>query len=158
MAFQILLNFLIALTWMFLQNNYSVNTFIIGYLLGLLIIFGIRRFFVRRFYLLNIIAIIKLLFIFIKELILANIEVLKLILAPKLTMQPGIFALETDLKKDWEITMLANLITLTPGTLVVDVSSDGRVLFIHAVDIDDIEKARQDIKNSFEEAIKEVSR
>jgi multicomponent Na+:H+ antiporter subunit E len=73
-------------------------------------------------------------------------------------MQPAIFALETDLEKDWEITLLSNLITLTPGTLVIEVSEDNKTLYIHAMDIDDVEQAKLDIKNSFEKAIKEVSR
>lgn len=158
MAFQILLNGFVAFIWMFLQNDYSGSTFFIGYVLGLLIIFALRRFFPRRFYLYNVIAVIKLIFIFLKELVLSNIAVLKVILSPKLTMRPGIFALETELEKDWEITLLANLITLTPGTLVVDVSDDNKTLYIHAMDIDDVDQVRMDIKNSFEKAIKEVSR
>ncbi|MDQ0163906.1 Na+/H+ antiporter subunit E [Bacillus alveayuensis] len=158
MAFQILLNGFVAFIWMFLQNDYSGSSFFIGYVLGLLIIFALRRFFPRRFYLYNVIAVIKLIFIFLKELVLSNIAVLKVILSPKLTMRPGIFALETELEKDWEITLLANLITLTPGTLVVDVSDDNKTLYIHAMDIDDVDQVRMDIKNSFEKAIKEVSR
>ncbi|WP_243290475.1 Na+/H+ antiporter subunit E [Bacillus sp. FJAT-47783] len=158
MAFQILLNSFIAFIWMFLHNSYSTSSFLVGYMIGLLIIFGLRRFFPRRFYLCNVLAVINLVLIFFKELILSNISVLKVILSPKLNMQPGIFALETSLKKDWEITLLANLITLTPGTLVVDISDDNKTLYIHAMDIDDVEQARNDIKNSFERAIKEVSR
>lgn len=158
MAFQILLNSFIAFIWMFLQNSYSASSFFIGYVLGLFVIYGLRRFFPRRFYLYNVWAVINLVLIFFKELILSNISVLKVVLSPKLDMRPGIFALETSLKKDWEITLLANLITLTPGTLVVDVSDDNRTLYIHAMDIDDVEQARNDIKNSFEKAIKEVSR
>ncbi|WP_243387683.1 Na+/H+ antiporter subunit E [Bacillus kexueae] len=158
MAFQILLNSLIAFIWMFLQNSYTASSFVVGYVLGLFIIFALRRFFHRRFYLYNVIAVIKLLLIFIKELILSNLSVLKVIISPKLNMKPGIFSLETTLEKDWEITLLANLITLTPGTLVIDVSDDNKTLFIHAMDLDDVEQARQDIRESFEKAIKEVSR
>ena len=73
-------------------------------------------------------------------------------------MTPGIFALETELEKDWEITILSNLITLTPGTCVLEVSDDNKTLYIHAMDIDDVEQAKLDIKNTFEKAIKEVSR
>lgn len=64
MAFQILLNFMIAITWMLLQDDYSFITFFIGYLLGIIILFALRRFFPRRFYLYNIAAVIKLIFIF----------------------------------------------------------------------------------------------
>jgi multicomponent Na+:H+ antiporter subunit E len=158
MAFQILLNFFLAFIWMFLSNDYSSLAFFKGYFFGGLIMFALRRFFDNRFYLLNVIAVIKLFFIFCSELIKANIAVLKVILSPKLTMRPGIFALETELEKDWEITVLSNLITLTPGTLVLEVSEDNKTLYIHAMDIDDVEQARLDIKNTFEKAIKEVSR
>ncbi len=73
-------------------------------------------------------------------------------------MRPGIFAYPTVLKKDWEITVLSNLITLTPGTLVVDVSPDNKILYIHAIDIEDAEETIDSIRNSFEKAIMEVSR
>lgn len=78
-------------------------------------------------------------------------------LSPKLKIKPGIFAFRTDLKTDWEITILANMITLTPGTLVIDISDDRSILYIHAMDIEDAEKAIHDIRVSFEKAIQEVS-
>jgi multicomponent Na+:H+ antiporter subunit E len=158
MAFQILLNFFMAFVWMFLKTRYDVSTFLVGYILGLIILLGFRRFFTTRFYLLRVWAVIKLILIFNKELILSNFAVLKVILKPKLDIKPGIFALSTDLKKDWEITILANLITLTPGTLVVDVSHDNQILYIHAMDIQDVQESIDSIKNSFEKAIMEVSR
>jgi multicomponent Na+:H+ antiporter subunit E len=158
MAFQILLNFFLAFVWMFLSVSFTAQSFLIGFILGLLVIFAFRRFFTSRFYLLRVGAVVSLLFLFIKELILANISVLKVVLKPKLDFQPGIFALPTELKTDWEITLLANLITLTPGTLVVDVSFDNKVLYIHAIDIADVDESINEIKNSFEKAIMEVSR
>jgi len=158
MAFQILLNFILAFVWMFLKTSYSPASFFVGYFFGLLIIYIFRRFFTSRFYLLRVVAVLNLIYIFTLELILSNISVLKEVLRPKLNIKPGIFAFPTELKEDWEITMLANLITLTPGTLVVDVSPDNRILYVHAMDISDADEAIQSIKNTFEKAIMEVSR
>ncbi|NKE08334.1 MULTISPECIES: Na+/H+ antiporter subunit E [Mesobacillus] len=158
MAFQILLNFILAFVWMFLKTSYSPASFFVGYFFGLLIIYIFRRFFNSRFYLLRVSAVLNLIYIFTLELILSNIAVLKAVLRPKLNIKPGIFAFPTELKEDWEITMLANLITLTPGTLVVDVSPDNRILYVHAMDISDADEAIQSIKNTFEKAIMEVSR
>ncbi|MBT2659432.1 MULTISPECIES: Na+/H+ antiporter subunit E [Bacillaceae] len=158
MAFQILLNFILAFVWMFLKTSYSPASFFVGYFFGLLIIYIFRRFFTSRFYLLRVVAVLNLIYIFTLELILSNISVLKAVLRPKLNIKPGIFAFPTELKEDWEITMLANLITLTPGTLVVDVSPDNRILYVHAMDISDADEAIQSIKNTFEKAIMEVSR
>ncbi|WP_042352180.1 Na+/H+ antiporter subunit E [Bacillus massiliigorillae] len=159
MAFQILLNFVLALVWMFLSHSYNPTSFIVGFLLGMLILLSFRRFFNTRFYMIRVWAVIKLILIFIKELILSNIAVLKVILKPKLDIKPGIFALETELKQPWEITTLANLITLTPGTFVIEVSEDNKTLYVHAMDLnDDIQSEIDGIKNTFEKAIMEVSR
>ena len=158
MAFQILLNFILAFVWMFLKTSYTPASFFVGYFFGLLIIYTFRRFFDSRFYLLRVVAVVNLIYIFTRELILSNISVLKVILSPRLNIKPGIFAFPTELEKDWEITVLSNLITLTPGTLVVEVSEDNKILYVHAMNIDDADDAINSIKNTFEKAIQEVSR
>jgi multicomponent Na+:H+ antiporter subunit E len=158
MAFQILLNFLLAFVWMFLKVSFNPISFLVGYFFGLVCIFMFRRFFSSRFYLHRVKAVIVLFLIFMKELLLANASVFKVVVSPKMDFKPGIFAYPTILQKDWEITILANLITLTPGTLVIDISPDNKILYIHAIDIPNKEEAILAIKNSFEEAILEVSR
>ncbi|WP_409288105.1 Na+/H+ antiporter subunit E [Peribacillus sp. SCS-37] len=158
MAFQILINFFMALIWMFLQSSYTAATFLAGYLIGILILFAYRRFFSSRFYLHRVDAVIYLIFIFARELYLSNLSVLRVILKPKLDIKPGIFAYPTGLTQDWEITMLANLITLTPGTLVIDISRDNKILYVHAMNIDETEESIRSIRNTFERAIMEVSR
>ena len=158
MSFQILLNVFLAFLWMFLSSNYSLSRFVIGYLLGLLTIIALRKFFSSRLYIDLIWSVIKLTLLFIKELIVANISVLKLVLSPKLNMQPAFFKYDTTLTKEWEITLLSSLITLTPGTVVVHVSDDSKSLFIHVIDSNDIDETIDSIKNTFEKAIMEVSR
>lgn len=158
MTFQLLLNFFIALVWMFMSTSFTASTFIIGFLIGLLLIIMTRRFFPDRLYISRLWAALKLALLFFKELTLSNISVLRVVLRPKMTIQPMIFALPTDLEHDWEITLLSSLITLTPGTIVLNVSDDQKTLYIHAIDVDDVDDAIDSIKNSFEKAIKEVSR
>ncbi|EMR05146.1 Multiple resistance and pH homeostasis protein E [Bhargavaea cecembensis DSE10] len=158
MAFQILLNFILAFTWMFILNSFEASTFIIGWLLGLLLIVMMRRFFTGPLYIRRIWAITKLALLFLKELWLANIQVFMLVIRPKLDIQPAIFRFPTKLTSDWEITLLSALITLTPGTVVMNVSEDKKMLYVHAIHIDDVEEAVTDIRNSFEKAIMEVSR
>ena len=158
MAFQIMLNFFIALLWMFLTISFNASTFIVGFLLGALMLWITKGFFPGRFYMNRVWAVIKLILLFLKELVMANIQVLFLIVQPKMPIKPAIFALPTVLEKDWEITLLSNLITLTPGTLVIDVSPDSKTLYIHALHYDDADEAIDSIKNTFEKAIQEVSR
>lgn len=103
-------------------------------------------------------AAVKLFALFNKELFLSSVTVLVDVLRPKLRIRPGIFRFETELKSDFELTLLSCLICLTPGTLTLDVSGDGGALYIHAMDIDDADKLTAHIKGSFERAIMEVTR
>ncbi|MGE7094046.1 Na+/H+ antiporter subunit E [Lysinibacillus sp. NPDC048646] len=158
MAFQIILNFVLAFVWMFLSSNYTATGFLVGFILGIILLVIMRRFFSSRLYVFRIWAIIKLTVLFLKELVLANIQVLQVVLKPKLDMQPAFFAYPTVLREDWEITLLSSLITLTPGTVVVHVSDDAKTLYVHAIDISDVDDAIASIRDSFEKAILEVSK
>ncbi|WP_010277047.1 Na+/H+ antiporter subunit E [Paenibacillus senegalensis] len=158
MAFQIVLNMLIAVVWMFLVNDWTVSGLTVGYLIGLSFIFVLRRFFPQKFYLHRVWAAIKLLFLFLRELIMSNVAVIGQILSPKLHMRPGIFALAIDLRSDWEITLLANLLNLTPGTLTLEISPNRRTLYVHAMDINNVDTVVHQIKWKFEKAIMEVTR
>ncbi|WP_010289533.1 Na+/H+ antiporter subunit E [Kurthia massiliensis] len=158
MAVQILLNVVLAVSWMLLSNNLSAQGFVIGYLLGLVMLYVMRHMFKSRFYLWRIWAVIKLFGLFLSELWKANIDVVKHALKPKIDMQPAFFAYPTTLTADWEITLLSNLITLTPGTVVVHVADDSQTLYVHALDITDVDEAIESIQQSFERAILEVTR
>jgi multicomponent Na+:H+ antiporter subunit E len=71
-------------------------------------------------------------------------------------MNPAIIAVPLDVKTDMEITLLANVITLTPGTLSLDVSNDKKVLYVHAAYVEDREEFVQDLKNGFEKKLMEI--
>ncbi|ANX12996.1 cation:proton antiporter [Fictibacillus arsenicus] len=158
MTFQLILNLLIGVIWMFLSESYSFASFLVGFVIGAALLFLLNRFIPDSYYFKHVKAIGYLIFLFLKELILANIEVLKWVYKPRLDFKPGIIALPIDVKKNWEITLLANLITLTPGTLSVDVSRDQRYIYIHAIDLPDVNQTIVGIKDTFEKAIREVTR
>lgn len=96
------------------------------------------------------------LFIFLKELLKANIDVALRVINPALPINPGIVAVKTDLKSPLSKLILANSITLTPGTLTVDIKDD--TLFIHWIDVrnKDIESVTKDISSKFEKILKEI--
>ncbi|AHK00778.1 Na+/H+ antiporter subunit E [Rhizobium rhizogenes] len=102
------------------------------------------------------VCVLSLLMLFFKELALSAWKVAVMVTRPKLDVQPGIFAYPLRLTTDFEITLLANLITLTPGTLSVDVSEDKTTLYVHAIDCSNIEAAKNDIRNGFEKKIMEA--
>lgn len=160
MAAQFLLNLFIALLWVLFndEDQFVLQTFVAGFLIGIVIVFMMRRFFGGRFYLHRVYAIIKLILIFISETFQSAVLVIKQILSPKINIKPGIFKYETVLKGEWEVTTVSLLLTLTPGSVVMEVSPEGNVLYIHAMDI---ERHRGDLERSlakFEKAIMEVTR
>lgn len=156
---QFILNLLIALLWLLLKDEPTptLPTFITGFLVGIGILYLMHRFFGTQFYLIRVVKIIKLILIFFKELIVSGVVVIKLILTPNLNITPGIFKYKTILEDDWEVTTLSLLLTLTPGSVVMEVSESGDELYIHAMDM----KQKDDLIRSlgrFETAIMEVSR
>lgn len=158
MGSQFILNLVIAFVWMFLSNDISPLQFVFGYAAGGLIVWGLRRLWPGDFYLIRLWAVLKLLALFIRELFASSIAVVRHILRPKLAIRPGIFAYPTSLKSDWEVTLLSCLICLTPGTLTLDVSPDKGTLYIHAMDIGDVDELVHQIRTTFEKAILEVTR
>jgi multicomponent Na+:H+ antiporter subunit E len=122
-------------------------------------------FFVRRIvggpnYLVKVRQALGLFLFTVWELILANLRVAHDVMTPSYYMRPGIIAIPLDARTDVEITLLANLITLTPGTLSLDVSADRSVLYIHVmyIDDDDLDAVRRKIKDGFERRVLEVLR
>ena len=140
------------------EDELKFTTFFAGFLVGIGIIFFMHRFFGTQFYLRRVYSTIKLLLIFIRELTQSSVIVLKQILSPKLKIKPGIFKYETVLKSDVEVTMLSLLLTLTPGSVVMEVSPEGNVLYIHAMDVEESKDALLSQLGNFEKAIMEVTR
>ena len=158
MPVQVLTNLFIAFLWMLLQDSWSVLTFFAGYLVGLFILFLLRRYMENEFYPISVLNVVNLVLVFIHELFVSGIVVAKQILQPRLNLAPGIFMLETDLVGDVEVTLLALLITLTPGSVVIEISSDNKRLYIHGMDIPGSVDAVNKSKLRFEEKIKKVTR
>jgi multicomponent Na+:H+ antiporter subunit E len=87
----------------------------------------------------------------------ANLDVVYRALHPKMPIKPGIVKIQTTLKTESGITALANSITLTPGTLTVDLTDDG-FMYIHWINVksDDIEQATKYIAQRFEWFLKKI--
>lgn len=101
---------------------------------------------------------LSLLLLFAKELILSALRVAWLALQPRMAIRPAIIAYPLTLTTDAQITLLANLITLTPGTLSLDVSDDRKWLYIHAIDVESREELIGSIAAGFETRILQVTR
>lgn len=157
MALQLLINISIAILWMFLNDSWNSITFITGFLVGLGIVFVLRRFFNRSFYLKTAYSALKLVFLFIQEIFSSSILVIKQVTKPKIDITPGVFTIKTDLKGEWEITLLSLLLSLVPGAVVLEISPENDIFYIHAMDIPDSEISVINAKEKFERAIMEVT-
>ncbi len=93
-----------------------------------------------------------------KEIVKANLDVAYRVLHPDMPINPGIVKIKTELKSETGLTFLANSITLTPGTLSVDVDAENGYLYIHWIDVRsrDMKEAGEKIAGRFERMIKEV--
>ncbi len=152
----LLLNVLLAIAWAALTGQLTPENIAGGFVLGYILLVVSRRALGSASYVTRVPKVIGFLAYFFWQLFLSNIRVAYEVLTPRLYAKPAIVAVPLDIRSDLEITVLANLITLTPGTLSLDVSSDKRVLYVHAMFVTDIEKFRADIKNGFEKRVKEL--
>ncbi len=151
MVTRFFLNVILALAWCLLHDEISLRQFVIGFLVGLLaMLFFPRSFHQERRYFRKAALSVRLVLFFVKELLIANWTVVRQVLALKLAIRPGIVAYPLSLQNDVLITLLANMITLTPGTLSVEVAPDRQFLFIHFLDVDDVEEEIRIIKDGFE--------
>jgi len=160
MAAQFLLNLFIAFLWTLFKDEpiFHLSTLIDGFLVGIVIVFLMRRFFGGRFYLHRLYCAIKLVLIFISETFQSAIPVIKEVLSPRIRVKPGIFKYETVLTSEWEVTILSLLLTLTPGSVVMEITDEGNVLYVHAMDVERFQKDLEQSLARFEKAIMEVSR
>ncbi len=152
----VLLNLMLALVWTALTGEFTALNLVEGFVIGFAVLWVIRRALGPSDYFRKVPQLIGFALYFIWELVVASLRVAVETLTPKHGMRPGVVAVPLDVERDYQITLLANLITLTPGTLALDVSADQRVLYVHTMYLKDEESFRQEIKNGFERRVREV--
>ena len=150
-------NVLLTLAWATFTGSFSALNLLFGFLLSIFALWLIRGEVGTFGYFSRSRRIISLILLFLYELVMSAWRVAVLVMSPKLDIKPGIFAFPLTVQNDMQITILANMITLTPGTLSVDVSDDKKYIYVHAIDASDPEAARRDIAEGFEKKIMEAS-
>ncbi len=151
------LTVLLAIVWILLQNQFSWGMAVFGLILGVIIPIGTARWWPDRP---KDFAFGKMLVycgIVLYDIIAANIEVAWIVLTKSnANMRPNWVVVPLDLKSPEAITILAGTITLTPGTVSADLSSEGHSILVHALDADDPEAVRDEIKTRYERRLKEI--
>lgn len=149
---------ILTLFWLALTGSVTVLNVALGVLVSGLALVVLRGQLPEIDFRIRPFAAVKLFFLFLYELMRSASRVARLVLNPKMEISPAIVIVPVSLARDAELTLLANLITLTPGTLTVDVSEDRRALYVHALEAEDAEAVRRDIRTGFEQAIRETFR
>lgn len=151
-------NLLLTFIWVALTGDFYFANYLFGFILSFFILWVITGGRGRAKYFTLVPSLIGFFLFFLYELIKANIQVAYEVSTPHYKMSPGIVMIPLDVKSNVGITLLANLISLTPGTLSLDVSNDKKVLFVHAMYITDKEEFIHGIKNGFEKRILKILR
>ncbi|HAR6044138.1 TPA: Na+/H+ antiporter subunit E [Staphylococcus pseudintermedius] len=158
---QIGLNVMIAFLWVLFQDEdaFRLTTFVTGYIIGIVVIYIVHKFFDQEFYPKKVWVSIKFLAVYLYQLLTATNSITNYVLFKTNQMDPGLVTYETQLDKDWEITFLTILIIITPGSTVIRVNREPSIFLIHAIDTTEKEKKSllKSIKQ-YEELIVEVTK
>lgn len=152
----ILINLLLAFAWAAINGEITLVSVAFGFVLGGICLGLIRDQVPSINHFWRVLLAAELLLIFLWELVKSSVSVAIIVLSPGRKLEPAIIGYPLDVKSDAEITLLANLITLTPGTLSMDVSEDASTLYVHCIDAPDTDAIIADIKSSFERRIARV--
>ncbi|WP_372846264.1 Na+/H+ antiporter subunit E [Pontiella sp.] len=153
-------NVLISLLWALLTGKVSVGNLAIGFALGYvaLVLLYPRSEEQKQPYFKKSMQGIRFVLFFTKELVVSSWRVACDVVKPLPEMRPGVVGIPIDAETDLEITLLANVISLTPGTLSLDVSEDRKTLYIHAMYVVNPDDLRKEIKDGLERRLLELLR
>lgn len=152
-----LLTLLLIVVWTLLQNSVSAGMAVFGLLLGIIIPRITAAWWPDRPQEFRIGHMISYTVIVIWDIMVANIEVAKIVLTvPNAELRPAWIVIPLDLVQPEAITVLAGTITLTPGTVSADLSDEGHSLLVHVLHTDDPDAVRDEIKSRYERRLKEI--
>jgi multicomponent Na+:H+ antiporter subunit E len=149
----ITMNVFLAIAWAAVTGTFTFLNLLFGFAVGGFALYLIRDEIGAVTHFRRFVGAVTLSLVFFWELVKSSVNVAVIVLTPGRKLQPAIFAYPLTVKSDVAITLLANLITLTPGTLSMDVSDDRSTLFVHSIDAPDVDAMISGIHDSFETRI-----
>jgi multicomponent Na+:H+ antiporter subunit E len=140
------LNLLLAIVWMFLYGDFSTGNLVVGFLVGLIGIAFSRPVLGSRRYVRSVLGVVHLTVEFVRELVVANIHLARDILRPVPPFRPGFIRFDIRDLGSTQTVLLSNLVSLTPGTLTVDIDEQGNTLYVHTLYAQDPDAVRHGIR------------
>ena len=152
------LNTFIAFGYTGVQGQFNLSGLAVGYFLGYAALWVTQPLYGPSRYFRRVPKTLGLLAFFLVELIYSNLQVLWEVIPPGQISRPGIVGVPLTARSELEILLVANLISLTPGTLSIDLSDDRHTLYVHVMFLDDPDRFRENIKKGLERRVLEVTR
>ena len=150
------INLLLAGGWCALFGTFDLGTFARGFLLAFAVLSLSSPMHGQTAYFRRVLLAGRLGAYFLYELTVSSFQVAWDVITPTHRSRPAIVAVPLDIEEPIQITVLANLISLTPGSLSLDVSPDGKTLYVHEMFVDDPDETRRRIKTGFERLVWEA--
>jgi multicomponent Na+:H+ antiporter subunit E len=153
----ILANLLLALAWVGLNGRFTLDSLIMGALIGRFVLVVLAKgdvlshTEVRR-----VERALSLLVYLLWQIVLANFRLARDVVSIEYHMRPGVIRLPLSVTTDEEILLLSAMINITPGSVALDVSADRQTMYVHVMHITTVEEAKRDIKHGFERRILEL--
>lgn len=151
-----LLNILLAIAWAALTGSFQPVDLLFGFVVGYLVLWIISRLGRPSHYFKQLPLGIEFLLFFLFDVLRANLRMAVTILSPRMRLRPAVVAVPLILKSEAAITLLANMMTLTPGTLSLDISTDRQTLYLHTVWLEDADDFRRQLVDGYERRLKEL--
>jgi multicomponent Na+:H+ antiporter subunit E len=152
------MNLLLSFIWVALTGEMLYTNFLFGFLLGFGILWIMNRAEEDQRYFTRVPKTLLLLLSFVYEMVKANVQVAYDVITPKYFFKPGIVRYPMNAKSDLEINLLSTFISLTPGTLILDISEDKKTLYIHVMYLKDKQSFIKETKNKIEKKLLEILR
>jgi multicomponent Na+:H+ antiporter subunit E len=150
------LNGVLAFAWALVTGSFSLLNLVIGFVLAFIALYIPRQMWGEVRYFQRVGYIVRLFYVFVYELIISGVAVARRVFEPQLSFRSGILAIPLDTRNDFEVMLFANMISLTPGTLSLDVSDDRKTLYVHTLNCTDLAAEKQSMKDAFERNIREA--
>lgn len=151
-----LLSATLLLIWLLLVNDLSAGHLLLGALLGWGLPLYTARFWPEEVRVRRPLRLLRFIAIVLYDIVVANVTVARLILGPPRNMQPAFVVMPLALRSEMAISVLANTISLTPGTVSAYVSADRRCLVIHSLHTTSPDELLATIRERYEEPLKEI--
>ena len=146
----LLSNILLTALWVASTGVFTYSNSALGFLVGYLVLLWMKPMFGETTYFRKVPLAVWVAVLVLWEVVKSNLRVAWDVVTPRTLRRPGIVAVPLSARTDLEIAVVANLITLTPGSLCLDVSEDRRTMYVHAMFVDSPDQVRNEIKKRFE--------